>query len=206
MVDEGKRSLQAAIVQQPVATKEEPINPFVHMTEEEVEERNKVMIPAQYQLIEEVKSRPAIVTNTGTETEKKKDAEEKYYIILFVFADNEGDANWWQKVLGRKAAYERIKDNIDGCDIYSSFVLVEGIAIEKAVTVYEFMKYCQDNDFFEKDSSFDIEDYNVGYEESSDKTEDGPLPTLIEQTEDSTNERPKVVNPFTHIGMEEKDV
>ena len=203
MVDEGKRSQGLQFTLQSVdPAKKEIVDPFVHMTDEEVEERNKIMKPAEAQLIEEIQARPVEIIKAE---EPKKEAEDKYYLILFVFDDNEGGANWWQKVLGRKAAYERIKDNIDGCDIYASFVLVEGIPIEKSVTVYEFMKYCQDNDFFEKDNSFDIEDYNVGYEDNPNEKE-GLFPSLMEQTENSNNERPSTINPFTHIGMDEEDV
>ena len=45
-------------------------------------------------------------------------------------------------------------------DIHESFLLSGNANIKNAISVYEFMKYVEENNFY-PDIVFDIEDYNV---------------------------------------------
>ena len=195
MVDEGKNNQKNV--------PRTSIQPFVQISDEELEERNKIMKPLEEQLIESAKQEIAdSLAIVKPEEEKKKDAEEKVYIILFSFEDNEGDSNWWQKVTGRTAAYECIKTNIDGCNIHDSFILVEGLPLERCVSVYEFMRHVKEKGYFE--DSFDIEDYNNGYEESEEANSDQ---SLVSGIPDNVNQAPiRQVSPFTHLNANEQDV
>ena len=205
MVDEGKMSQSMSVTTtKAIQKQDEVVNPFISLTEEELAERNKIMMPLQDQLIqsarEETEATVAMVKATKTKPEKS--AEEKVYLVLLVFWDNEDQSRWWTKVTGRTAAYNTIKENIDGCDIYESMVMVEGSLLEEAATVYDFMKYVQDKGYIE-DTTFDIEDYNVGYEEADPSTENTPI---VNQVTDTSNDIIKV-SPFTHLdAISEEDV
>ena len=61
-------------------------------------------------------------------------------------------------MVGRTAAYEYIKENIDDIDFDLSFILVESCSLSERKSIYAFMKYV--GDFFE--DNFDIEDYIKG--------------------------------------------
>lgn len=64
----------------------------------------------------------------------------------------------WNIVEGREAAYEYIKDNIDGVIIEESFILAENQPLRKRKDIYTYMKYVEK---FFPDDRFDIDDYII---------------------------------------------
>lgn len=93
---------------------------------------------------------------TEDNTSKKKDPNEREYLLLYVGQDeNKEEDKTFMFITGRKAIYDYIKNMIDYIDPEESKVLVEGEKMEGMVTVYLFMKYAQD--IF--DDGFAIEDY-----------------------------------------------
>ncbi len=112
--------------------------------------------------------------------ELDKGYEEKKYLVLWVNNDDSSEyGNHYFIGLGRTETYYFIRDNISDIDIHNSYVLVEtkqtetktGVkrwymtSIDKAITVYLFLKKIQDN----YNDKFDVEDYNYAYEEEEDQ-------------------------------------
>ena len=85
-----------------------------------------------------------------------KSPEEKQYLICI--AGKDGGEDEWEIVIGRTAAYERIKNSIAYIDLDHSFILVEGHPLEKRKSIYASMKHVEQ--FYE--DNFDIEDYIKG--------------------------------------------
>lgn len=93
-----------------------------------------------------------IVDNTA------KHPESKQYLICIAAKEGSGAQDSWTILVGRTAAYEYIKENIDDIDFDLSFILVESCSLSERKSIYAFMKYV--GDFFE--DNFDIEDYIKG--------------------------------------------
>lgn len=90
--------------------------------------------------------------------DKKKDPEKRLYVVLYYSYEDGEEVKSFEILTGRTNAREFIKNMIDSIDIHESKILVETVAYEDALTVYQFIKemevYYQDG--------FDIEDYNIG--------------------------------------------
>lgn len=87
-----------------------------------------------------------------------KHPESKQYLICIATKGGSGVQDSWTILVGRTAAYEYIKENIDDIDFDLSFILVENCSLSERKSIYAFMKYV--GDFFE--DNFDIEDYIKG--------------------------------------------
>ena len=106
---------------------------------------------------------------------------EKYYIFLLAYADNGGDEVSLRMVIGDafksfygnaivfasrddayNAAKKLIEEDIDGdIDVDESKVIVDGVPIKQAVSLYRFMKHCESlypDDDFRIDQYFNEED------------------------------------------------
>ena len=108
------------------------------------------------------KNEKGLITPAVFDNEDKKGPLTKRYLILAVFTatdENRDIDKSFDFVTGRPAAWELIKSMIEYLDIHESLVLVEGVKLEDAKSVYEFMSYAKV--FFPEDN-FDIEDYNYG--------------------------------------------
>jgi len=143
------------------------------------------------------KNENGLITPVEFDNESKKGPLTKQYLILAVFMptdENKDIDKYFEFVTGRPAAWDMIKSMIEYLDIHESLVLVEGVPIEGAKTVYEFMKYAEV--FFPEDT-FDIEDYNYGDVDEDDLQEinnteysiTAPISNLIynEQQNDENN-------------------
>ena len=169
---------------------------FVRMTDEEVEQREKLY---NQNISEMAKSYREEAKNEYMVKDIKKGPEEKEYLLLLVDIED-NDATMFTIVMGRRAAYDYIKEDIKNMDIHKSTILVEGLPLERRVTVYEFMKHIQEKNFFE--DSFDIEDYNIGDIESEDDAfEDDDI--SLQESEKSVIER---VSPFAHLDSDSEDI
>lgn len=121
-----------------------------------------------------LKNLQAIITNNNQQMEKKhmvspvsftkeseyyqkKSPDEKEYLIFYYATDDNGDEyKSFELITGRKEAYEWIKSAIDFIDIDESRILVEGVNLENAVTIYDFLKYVK---AFYYDDGFDVDEY-----------------------------------------------
>lgn len=93
-----------------------------------------------------------------------KDAENKQYIMLYTDLGYDKAGNpeefplRWEAVLGRRDAYDNIKNNAPVIDIDKSLVLVETVPFKDAMTVREFMNYLKNSNIINEED-FDINDY-----------------------------------------------
>ena len=125
-------------------------------------EEQKLIKPAIFIDNEDSKKEEKLIVPATFDNDEKKGPLTKQYLILAVFTasdENRDIDKSFEFVTGRPAAWEMIKSMIEYLDIHESLVLVEGVKLENAKTVYEFMKYAE---VFFPDDSFDIEDYNYG--------------------------------------------
>ena len=97
--------------------------------------------------------RQMVSIDDNTKQRKGKNPEFKTYLLCVT--GKEGYEDYWEIIEGRSNVYEHIKNNAEFIDVENSFVLVEGLALEKRASIYQFMKHCEN--FF--NDSFDIEDY-----------------------------------------------
>ena len=74
---------------------------------------------------------------------KQKDPEEKIYLVCLAFTSITDENTMWNIVVGRKAARDLIKDNIDFIDFDESFILVEGCTLEQRKSIYAFIKHIE---------------------------------------------------------------
>lgn len=117
-------------------------------------ENNNQELKPLFRKVGEVKP----VTEQST---KVTPASKREYLILYYATIDKGEEEKsFEIVTGREAAYEFIKTMVECIDIHKSKVLVDTVSYNKAATVYEFMKYIGDKNFF--NDTFDIEDYNIG--------------------------------------------
>lgn len=94
----------------------------------------------------------------------KETPKKKTYIVLYIGTDDDGkDIKSFEVLEGRKETFDFIKGIVDYIDIHESKVLTDNVAYADAASVYDFMKYV--SSLIEEDS-FDIEDYNYGYNNS----------------------------------------
>lgn len=93
--------------------------------------------------------------------EYDKSKEKKTYVVLYIGTDEDGnDVKSFEVVEGRKETFEFIKTIVDFLDIHESKILTDNVTYKEAASVYDFMQYV--SSMIEGDS-FDIEDYNHGY-------------------------------------------
>ena len=180
------------------------IKAFVAITDEEVEERKKTY--DEYIEMETKRFNEELQQQIIKEGAKEKGPEEKEYLILFVDIEDP-ERNWFNLVTGRTEAYQEIRNNIEAIDIHKSSILVEGVVLEKRISVYAFMRHVQDKGFFEGES-FDIEDYNVGDDEEEYNNTQPVTNTETSNNEDADegNEGIKKVNPFMYLDADSKDI
>jgi len=108
--------------------------------------------------------------------EPDKGFEEKKYLVLWVMNDDSSEfGNHFFVGTGRTETYYFLRDNISEIDIHNSYILVETkqtetktqvrrwymTSIDKAITVYQFLKKVQDN----YHDGFDVEDYDYAFED-----------------------------------------
>lgn len=94
----------------------------------------------------------------------------KTYLVLYIGTDEDGkDIKSFEAIKGRKETFDFIKGMVEYIDIHESKVLTDNVSYNDAASVYDFMKYV--SSIIEEDS-FDIEDYNYGYNNSYDPESD----------------------------------
>lgn len=108
--------------------------------------------------------------------EPDKGFEEKKYLVLWVMNDDSSEyGNHFFIGTGRTETYYFLRDNISDIDVHNSYVLVETkqtetksqvrrwymTSIDKAITVYQFLKKVQEN----YHDGFDVEDYDYAFED-----------------------------------------
>ena len=93
-----------------------------------------------------------------TELSKRKDPEEKYYVIL-IRSDVEDFDYTWRECIGRTETYEEARSlAVDGqVDLKRSIVLVEGNGLENSLSLLYFLSYMSKAVF--NDPNFNIHDY-----------------------------------------------
>lgn len=98
-----------------------------------------------------------------------KKLNKKTYIVLYIGTDDEGkDLKSYEVIEGRKETFDFIKGMVEYLDIHESKVLTDNVAYKDAASVYDFMKYVSS---LLEGESFDIEDYNYGYNYDSESDE-----------------------------------
>lgn len=124
--------------------------------------------------------------------------EHKLYILLITYKEG-SEPQTFIDCIGRTETYNCAKTYItDGADVFESRVLVEGIAIEKCVNLYAFMKKME---MIYTDDDFSVEDFFVG-----------DPPELVELSlKDNYNEEiPSQVNicydPGNNIDNEDEEI
>ena len=95
---------------------------------------------------------------------RKRNPEDKQYLICIASIPGSGMEDEWVIVTGRRAAYDKIVESIDYIDLRYSFVLVETCTLSDRKSVYTFMKHMEN--FYNE--GFDIEDYVKGDGSESD--------------------------------------
>lgn len=121
----------------------------------------------------ELKEMVKIVDNT------RKHPEDRQYLICIRAKEGSGVEDSWEIVIGRTAAYDYIKENIDVINLEHSFILVEQVALGERASIYAFMKYA--GEFYS--DGFDIEDYVKGDWNEMDYKRDNDIALMIDKTE-----------------------
>ena len=121
-----------------------------------VPEEEKLITPAVFNEDQRKKVDPTYVP-------KKKSFEQKMYAVLVQYRispadDIESDERTWEIFEGRTAARDFIKEVAPYIDIHETLILTEGVALEKSISAYTFMKHIEGS----YDDGFDIEDFNKG--------------------------------------------
>lgn len=130
------------------------IKPFVIMNKIENDEENKPK-----ELI-----KAFTLTEDSPLRNIKKPFEEKKYLIFYIAIDDDGyEYKSFEMVTGRTAAYDFIKGMASSLNMHESMILVEGVPLEDATSVYNFIIHIKQ---FMPPDSFDIDDYTVGDKES----------------------------------------
>lgn len=96
------------------------------------------------------------VSNIETDTETKR------YVLMYAELGVDEVPSRCEFVKGRQSAYENIKLNAPVIDIEKSIVLVNGVDLDKSLSVKEFVEYLKNTNQVEKDG-FDIEEYSSEY-------------------------------------------
>lgn len=186
-----------------MAEEKKPISVFVSMDDKEYEARQKLNEENLNSMIQGVKDELSGATMVKKEEPKKKDPEEKEYILLLYTENGDAPGPWWEICKGRTAAYEYLKQYIEILEIHDSYVLVEGIPSERRITVYQFLRHIQDKEFY--NDSFDIEDYNKGYETEDDNADNSNVQGNTSQEEEPYDST-EPVSPFIHFEANEVNV
>lgn len=95
----------------------------------------------------------------GIEFEENPDLDKEYLICFKYGTDEEGEVNDWKLIAGRKNLYKFIKDMIETMDIDESFIVADKTALEKRISVYDFMKLVIEGQNLYPDDNFNIDDY-----------------------------------------------
>ena len=106
----------------------------------------------------------------------KKHPEERQYLICIRAKEGTYSQDCWDIVIGRTAAYEYIKENIDDINMEHSFVLVESVTLSERKSIYAFMKYA--GEFYS--DGFDIEDYIKGDWDESDYMRNNDITPMVD--------------------------
>lgn len=94
----------------------------------------------------------------------------KTYVVLYIGTDENGDdLKSFEVIEGRLETFEFIKGMVEYLDIHESKVLTGTVGYDKAISVYDFMKYVSS---IIEENSFDIEDYNVGNTQRSEDSDE----------------------------------
>ena len=112
------------------------------------------------------------VSEEEKNSNKAKDPENKLYLVCITRLDNSQE---WDLIIGRSRVYEYIKDAIDDINFDKSFVLSDGMTLDKRKSIPNYMtvvsKYMGEE--------FDIEEYIDGdWDEEDFWTEDN-LPSVL---------------------------
>ena len=95
----------------------------------------------------------------GIEFEYDADTD-KEYLICYKYGDDEaGEVNDWKKITGRKNLYEFIKSMVETMDLDDSFIISDTTTLDKAISVYDFMKKVVEEQGLYPDDNFNIDDY-----------------------------------------------
>lgn len=97
------------------------------------------------------------------ERQRNIDNYDKYYLILMVFNDLDGNGEYrdWIKKKGRREAYDYIRDmviNEPTFDVVATKLLSNGNELGDEVNGAKFLRFMKDK-FFKDDMEFDIDDY-----------------------------------------------
>lgn len=121
----------------------------------------------------ELKEMVKIVDNT------QKHPEDRQYLICIKAKAGSGEDDSWEVLIGRTAAYEYIKENIEYIDMEYSFILVEHLPLNERASIYAFMKHV--GEFYS--DSFDIEDYVKGDWDERDYKRNNDISLMIDNNE-----------------------
>lgn len=86
----------------------------------------------------------------------KKSAEEKLYYLLIVYKEDCNDPTWKQCIGRTDTIDEAVVYIRDNADLERSLVLVEGVVVEKSISLYWFMRRMQEVGAIQ---NFDIEEF-----------------------------------------------
>lgn len=112
----------------------------------------------------------------GEFVDNRKSPEEKQYLLFYTAYGDDGDTyQSWLICIGRTEAYRYIKTIADSLDFNNSFIIVEGVSLEEAATIVEFMEYAKQ--FY--DDTFDIHDYVDRDEEEDDSSQEQNITDAI---------------------------
>ena len=134
-----------------------------------MEERKLISVMSKIK-DEDLETRKEMIERGELFVPVKETPKTKTYIVLYIGTDEDGnDVKSFEVVEGRKETFEFIKGMVEYLDIHESKVLTDNVSYKDAASVYEFMKYV--SSIIEEDS-FDIEDYNYGYDNIYDPESD----------------------------------
>lgn len=93
---------------------------------------------------------------TGKPIEKQKNVEEKQYVLLLYFNEDEREKTF-EVFTGRSTTRDFIINNIESINVELSRVLVEDVPFKNSLSVFEFMRHIQ---IFYEDK-FDISEFTA---------------------------------------------
>ena len=136
-----------------------------------MENNNKPLVTIMSKIKEEeLEARKEQIEKGELFVPAKETPKKKTYIVLYIGTDEDGkDIKSFEVIEGRKETFDFIKGIVEYIDIHESKVLTDNVSYSDAASIYDFMKYV--SSIIEEDS-FDIEDYNYGYDNSYDPESD----------------------------------
>lgn len=85
--------------------------------------------------------------------------EKRYILLMIIENDISEEEKIFEVITGRVNAYNYLKDMIECMNIYESKIMGGNVSYNDAISVYDFMSWCQYNELVKRDG-FDIEDYS----------------------------------------------